>query len=237
MSSRRKVNRKKKVRRQRRGSIISVAQSTHIPRNVGGTGSWPSEMMLNLVSTLTFNPAGAVPFSVIDFRLNSIWQPFVGGATGTASGYAGASNIYSNYHVERVTISFTVAANETANSCSFGFVLNDTQPSTLINTYAKAFTALGSRMCFLRSTIGDTAGTSLFRSRSKAINAGDIVGNPLAYFGGLDFSGSMGANPNQAVWGSFVLMSESASLNITAGVITTIRICQRTRLYGVLPLS
>jgi len=211
--------------------------STRIPGSSIIRGPFPQSELVKYFYTITENPAGAFSFQAVDFRANSVWQPMVGGATGTLSGYTGSAARYASSRVESIKFRFRVANNETANSLGFGMIGNDTQPTTIITTYQQALTALGSSRCFVRDTVGYTSGMSIYRSRWFKTSPAQIVGDPLMVFGDRDFSAPFGSNPNQIAWLGFIVLSESGSINITAGCYVTIEIELVTRNFGPLLLS
>lgn len=237
----RRPRRRRQKRNQRKApkaSINMLANMTHVPRSVGMNGPFPQDDIVNIRYFERILVAGAVSFIVVDFRINSSWQPRSGGPTGTSSGYIGSIARYASNRVEAFLLSIRVAANEPSISCSFGVVFNDTQPSTAITTYQQALTAITGTSSYFRGTVGQTTGLSIFRSRgSVRIDPGSIVGNPLMYFSDRDFAAATGANPNQSVWGSFILLSDTPAQNLTNGVFLDWDSELRTRFFSPLPLA
>jgi len=235
---------RKPVRNKGRGSqqltqanLVAKLNTTRVPGATLIRGPYPQSETVKCTYTFTQNPAGAVTFEVIDLRANSIWQPLVGGATATVSGYTGSAARYASYRVEATRFRYRVANNEAANSLTFGMIGNDTQPSTIVTTYQQAFTALGSSRSFSRDTVGYTAGLSIFRSVWFKTSPGQLVGDPMMVYSDRDFSASFGANPNQVAWLGFIVMSESAGVNITAGCYVTFEVEYVTRNFGPLLLA
>jgi hypothetical protein len=189
---------------------------------------------------------GASSFIVVDFRINSVWQSLVGGPTGVMSGYNCSAFSYASYRVEGFKLNIKVVSNEPGIGMSFGVVFNDTQPSTKISTYQQALTTLASTATYFRATVGSTAGMSRYISKTENVSPAHVVGNPLMYYSDRDFSGSLGTpliavpipgtNPNQAVWASFILLSESSATNLTNGCFLDWDAEYHTRTYGPLPL-
>lgn len=217
--------------------IVSVLNSVKSPGISVVHGPFPQFELIKYFYTFTENPAGAFTFQALDFRANSVWQPLVGGATGTLSGYSGSAARYASSRVESLRFRFRVANNEAANSISFGVIGNDTQPSTVITTYQQALTAIGSSRSFVRDTVGFTSGMSIYRSQWFRTTPGSLVGDPMMVLSDRDFSAPFGANPNQIAWLGFVVLSESAGVNITAGCYVTMEIEYRARNFGPLLLA
>jgi hypothetical protein len=210
--------------------------ATHVPR-IGMKGPFPQDDVVRCRYFERFLVAGAFPFLVVDFRLNSVWQPRFGGPTGVTAGYPGSVARYASNRVENYKLSIRVASNEPGISVSFAVVFNDSQLSTLITTYQQALTASVSTASMFRSVVGETTGQSVYRSKTISVNPGAIVGNPLMYFSDRDFSAASGALPNQAVWGAFILLSETASINLANGAFLDWDCELRTRFFSPLPLS
>jgi hypothetical protein len=176
------------------------------------------------------------PFIVREYRINSVYQPIVSGPTATASGYNGSVARYNSYRVEHYALNIRVASNENF-SMSFGVIFNDTQPSTLITTYQQALTAITSSGSTIRGMVGNSAGNSKYESSTIKLTPGSVVGNPLSYFSDLDYTGSTGFNPAQAVWAAFILVSDGVLMNLTNGVFLDWDSSMTTRFYSPLPLA
>lgn len=235
----RRARRRRGTRRGKKGGrergLVSVMNASHVPRSLGKTGPFPQEEMINYRFYERLAVQGSASFVVVDYRVNSVWQPR--SATGTSSGYVGSSARYASYRVENFKLTINVAADESTLNVAFGVIFNDTQPSTIITTYQQAETAITSPMSYFRGTVGIVSGMSIYRSPGLSINPGAIVGNPLMYFSDRDFASPFGSNPNQAVWCSFIAISSGSSSNLTAGITLTWDSEMRTRNFGPLILS
>ncbi len=229
--------RKTRANKMKEQALINIMNASHVPRSAGLSGPYPQSDSVNCRFFNRITVSGAANFLVVDFRINSVWQPQVGGVTGTVSGYAGSAARYASYRVEWFKMSIRVVCAEAANAVSFAMVLNDTQPSTVITTYQQALTAFGSSASYFRNTVGQISGQPVYRSPQLSISPGSVVGNPLMYFSDRDFASPTGSNPNQAAWASFVALSDATGVNLTSGVILDVDIEYRTIFFGPLPLA
>ncbi len=217
-------------------ALMTLANLSSVPRETNFRNPFP---MFEMVPCRFFDRLvvqGAVSFIVLDFRINSVWQPVLGGATGVVSGYAGAAARYESYRVERYKFSIRVNANENF-ACSFAVIFSDRQQSTVISTYQQALTAVTSGGHTLSDMVGTTAGSSKYDSRVFTVYPGHVVGNPLMYVADRDFSSSTGANPSQSVWGAFILVSDTSAQNLTNGVFLDWNAEIYTRFFSVLSLA
>ncbi len=217
-------------------ALMNLANVSSIPTERGMRGPFP---MFELVPCRFYDRLvvqGAASFLVVDFRLNSVWQPVVGGATGVVSGYVGASARYESYRVERYKYSIRVNSNENF-AVSFAVIFSDRQQSTVISTYQQALTAITSSYTSISEMVGTTAGYSIYRSPTITVYPGHVTGNPLMYMADRDFSSSTGASPGQSVWGAFVVASDTSAQNLINGVFLDWNAEILTRFFSVLALS
>jgi len=227
-------------------ALINIVNVSRVPAFSLMKGPFPQDQLVNMHYFSKKVVQGAVSFITIDLRINSIWQPEVGGPTGVLSGYNGSAFRYASYRVENFKLCIRVVSNEPNIGMSFAVIFNDTQPSTTISTYQQALTASVSSASLIRGSVGETTGMSRFVSPTVSIPPSSVVGNPLMYYSDRDFSGSLGTplvaapvagtNPNQAVWGTFILLAESSATNLTNGCFLDWDAEYVTRTYGPLPL-
>jgi len=186
--------------------------------------------------------AGAASFVVRDYRMNSVWQPVVGGATGTLSAYNSSAFRYAIYRALRYALKIQVTCNESFG-VSCGVVFSDTQPSTVITTYALALKSLMSSNTGLRGTLGYSTGPGKFVSKLVKTYIADVVGDPLNYYASDNYVATLGTpliavpvagtNPAQTVWASFVVVSDGPGQNLTNGVFLDWQALVNTLNYSV----
>jgi len=185
---------------------------------------------------------GASPFLVREYTLNDVWQPFAGGLTGSMSGYNSSAFRYALFKVISSIIKVMLTSNENFGM-SFYFIVSDTQPSTLITTYALALKyGLSSNIAFT-GTVGYSTGGSRFVSKPHKVMIADVVANSLAYYGDNTYGGSLGTpliavpvvgvSPNQKIWGALVLVSDVVGQNLTNGAFCDVQLRARTLNYSV----
>lgn len=240
-------NRNRNGSKQRQNALISLANASRVQANSLMRGPFSQDEIVRFHHFSKVLMAGATSFIIHEFRVNSVWQPEIGGPTGILSGYNGSAFRYASYRVENIKHKIRVVSNEPNIGMSFGVIFNDTQPSTLISTYQQALTATVGTAAYHRGSVGETTGTSRYVSPTISIHPANIVGNPLMYYSDRDFSGSLGTpliavpiagtNPNQAVWGAFILLAETSTTPLTNGVFLDWDSELNTRVYGPLPLS
>jgi len=226
-----------KRKMNREDKIAHHLMMIRIPKSLGLGGPFSPDEVVRCRYFERIQAAAASPFFVIDFRMNSVWQPRVGGATGTASGYLGSVARYASSRVFDTGLTIRVASNEPNISVSFAIVYSDIQPSTVITTYQQALTAFTSTFSYCRGTVGETTGMSIYKSARVKMSPGQVVGDLSMVFDDRDFAAQAGANPNQAVWVSFIAVSESAAINLTNGVFLDYDVELRTLFFSVLPLA
>jgi len=228
--------------------LVSLANSSRIPSSAGISGPFSQDEIIKFRYNDRIQVFSAAnPFAVVDFKMNSVWQPRNAGPTGTCSGFNGTAFRYANYRVENFKFRIRVNSNEPNITVGFGVVLNDTQPSTTITSFATALQVLGSPGVYHRSIVGETSGMSRYISPTASVSPAHVVGNPLMYYSDRDFVGTFGtplitvpiagSSPNQAVWASFVLYSDNVGTALTNGVFLDWDAEFVTRAFSVLPLS
>lgn len=229
-------------------TIVSAANSSRIPGSRGMRGPFPQSEIVSFRYTdrIQINSV-ANSYAVVDFRMNSVWQPRFGGPTGTSSGYVGSAFRYLNYRVENFKFRIRTNSNEPNISLSFGMILNDSQISILLTSFQTALTLLGSPGTYAKGTIGETTGMSRYVSPTFSVSPAKIVGNPLMYYSDRDYTGTLGTpliavpingtNPNQISWGGFVVVSETPAIPITNGLFADFDFEMTTRLFSVNPLA
>ncbi len=214
-------------------ALIQKLNSARLPKYLGMRGPFPTDELVHIKYKENIVMQGASPFVVVDYRLNSAYQTRVGGATGTNAGFAGSIARYLSYRVENVKIRFDVIANDSGTPATFGFLCNDTQVSTVLTTWANAQQALSNTGAYAVGSVGEIGGLSVYRSPTFDIPPSSIVGNPLLYYSDRDYTGTSTSNPNQAVWGSMIVVSDASSVNLTNGVVVNMNIELITRFFSL----
>jgi len=139
--------------------------------------------------------------------------------------------IYNFYVVTHVKVRFEVSANEPALPVFFGYIFRDTQPSTIITTFPLARDALEVAPTTGMFLIGETTGSSVFRSKWYKIRPDEVIGNPLSYYGNYNYSAAVGSNPAQLIWGTFILTSYQNATLLTNGAFLNLNLVMTTKFY------
>jgi hypothetical protein len=219
-------------RRKLKGNRNPGTVTSAVPRNLRGNFPFPESRIVKLNAKFVFSMQGASPFSVHDFRLNSLYQfDVVGGTTNDFSGTTQLAAIYDSYHVQSCRVSFTLSGNETGLPMLFGITFKDDQPSTSITTLAHAQNSLEVAPTTGTFMVGQTTGMEIYRSKTYRITCGSIVGNKLSYNSDLSYTAAFGTNPAQACWMSPVAYGVAG--NITNGLICLLNVELTVKVYSI----
>jgi hypothetical protein len=199
-----------------------------------GTFPFPTSQIVSLRAIFNFTQNTGVTFSCNDYRINSLYQFDIVGATSTDfSGTTQLAAIYESYHVERISVKFELNSIDAAQPIGYGLVFKDTQPSTLITTRAHAINSLEVTPTTGPHVVGVATGMSVFRSRVYTIDIGRVLGNPISYQSDIDYTSSFGAfNPAQALWMGGVAYSVGGVAS-TSGVEVMLTVDLRVRVYSI----
>jgi len=175
---------------------------------------------------------GASPFVLRRWRVNSAFDPdpLLGG--GTLAGFPEIAAIYQVYRVEHFRVRFEIAANEPSVPVNFSLIFRDSDPGLTIATYADAQNASEVSPTTGPNIIGQTTGSSVFRSSWYKIQPSSILGNPMAYYADNDYSAAVTTNPASLVYMAFILMSTGAGVNLTNGAEVTMFMEFTVRFFG-----
>lgn len=216
-----------RVRRNRPrpfNQLIADSDSVHIPRYLHPNSPTPMSVTrkMTFIEPSLVIQAPLASFVVREWRINDIFDPdpTVGG--GTVAGYTHYSTAFNRYRVFKHETFFSVASNEPGISVAFGLIYRDARPSSLITSYATALDALEIGPSTGVNVVGQTGGSSVFRSRKLKVHPGAIIGDPLEYMSDVGFGGTTGSSPPQSVWMAFVVVSPSPLTNLTNGVLLSI---------------
>lgn len=230
-------NNKKRYQRinaqQRQDQYYDSLNISKIPRNLGGNAPFPAFQKRKLTYTYpSLVVAGATPFLIREFRINSVFDPDPLASTGVPAGYAAMAMIYGQYRVEHFSVRLEVSSNEPALSQVVGLTFKDEQPSTVILTYRDAQDTLEVAPSTQPQILGQTGGTSVWRSPWYHIHPGTITGNQLGYMADNDYSAVTGANPAQIVWLAFIAYGPTSGGTLPNGCIVNLFMEFTTRFYG-----
>lgn len=211
-----------------------ILNNAKIPRNLGGNSPFPAYMIRKLTYMFpSMVMSGATPFLLREFRVNSAFDPDPLVSTGVVAGFASLATIYGQYRVENFRVRLEVSSNEPALSQVVGLVFKDEQPSTVITTYRDAQDALEVAPSTGPQILGQTGGTSVWRSPWYKIKPGTISGNQLEYMSDNAFSALSNANPSQIVWMALLSIGPTSGGTLPNGVIVNLFMEFTTRFYGL----
>jgi len=177
----------------------------------------------------------AASFAVADFRINVPRQPVVGGPIGPCAGWTSFSASYLGAIVQTFKVKLTVEANEPGLSLSAYLIFSDTQPSTLITTYALALTNTHSINTFAHCSVSQTTGMSRAVNKMVIVKPGQILGNPMNYHAESDYVQEQAVNPPSIIWCSVVVVSPVATTFIPNGIIFDFDATFVSKAFGLLP--
>jgi hypothetical protein len=203
--------------------------SPFIPNNLRHNSPFPMSMQRKLQFNWNGYLMGSSPFILKEFRANSAFSP---DGVGTPSGFNELAAIYNFYKVLKLNFYYRVVGNETGVPVQFGVIIRDVQPSTVITTYTQALNALEVSPSTRIDVVGQTNGMSRFESIEYKIDLGSVIGNRLEYLADVDYKGLTSANPVQALWIDFVLVSSNTAINLTNGAFVEIFLSLSTIFYS-----
>lgn len=193
---------------------------------------------LNRTVKLVFNSSvllqGASPFVLYELRANGAFSP---DNIGTPAGFNEWSAMYSLYLVSHVRFRYEFVSNEPAIPVRLGVILRDIQPSTIINTFAKAVNALGVSPTLGFKTVGETSGMGVYRSPWFKFRPADVLAFPVSYNGNANYGSVNTANPTAVIWITFIALSMLAATNLTNGLFLTVFVEFTTKFYSNLVLE
>lgn len=223
----------RRPRRNRRAvnehQSVDAIMRTRIPRNLMRSSPVPPFRKVKLIFKSTSVIQGAAPFVVSEIRINGAFSP---DTVGTPSGFNEWATMYTLYQVMHVRLKFSVAANEPAVPVNFAFIFRDIQPSTIINTFAKATNAVEVAPTTGPKIVGETTGMSIYNSPWYDIDPAAIIGNAFSYYGNAAYGAAVTANPTALVWAAFILTSFQAATNLTNGAFLSLYVELSTRFYS-----
>lgn len=215
--------------------LVTTLSSVHLPRTQMRLNPFPVEMVVRSTYASTIELfSGVNAYAVKDLVVNDVRQPDRA-VSEDANGYAWYSQVYRAFRVTHCAVFFDIA-NVDASPINVAFVFNDTQPSTLITTWASARQVAGSGITTGGSLVGGITGNSLSRNHRMKIALGDVVGGMIPYLSNTSYAGSDAASPTQSIWGSFIAWSYDGATAIPDGVAVNANFIFTTRYYSMRPI-
>jgi len=239
------IQKKKRTRKRVDHQVLEREMIARIPRGLAHrfSGKPCDQEYFGFADSLVMS--GASPFLVRDYRMNSGWQPVPGGLTGTMSMYTSSAIKYAIYRCLTYFLGIAVSNNELFRVGGY-VIFSDTQPSTLITSYALAVQYAKAAYACLQFSLGYATGQGRFDTLRRPIKQpiAEVVGNPLDYYASDNYAGTLGrpliavpvagTNPAQTVWASLVVYSDGPGMNLTNGVFLDWESYTRTFLYSLL---
>jgi hypothetical protein len=208
---------------------VDNIMSIRVPRNLMASAPIPPFQVRKLNFQYNAVVQAAAPFVLVEFRMNGAFSP---DAVGTPAGFNEYAALYTLYQVTHFRFRYSVASNEPAVPVNFSWIFRDIQPSTIINTYAKAINAMEVAPTTGPNIVGETTGQSVYRSGWHKLMPAAVIGNAFSYFGNAAYGAATTANPTALVWADFVATSFSAGTNLTNGCFLSVYLELTTRFYS-----
>jgi len=185
---------------------------------------FPSKKNIKVITTSDGSAqAVAAGFVVIECRMADPTNAGFGGGTGAFTVATAGILDMSAYALARVkssTIEVSGSSNETAAIVAANLIFSDTQPSTVITTYALAKAAQVGYMHTPIRKIAVLTGNSAFRFPPITVSARNVIGD-LMPTTDRDFVTQVNPShsaPVQEWWCALIATSVSAATNLTNGL-------------------
>lgn len=220
--------------RQSRQQTLGQLSSAIVPR--GGLPSpYPSTWVSKNTITIPLELfSGVNAWATVDFRSNDVRDPFAGGVA--ANGYSFFSQVYRLFRVTHVEVHFRAVNLETVTPINFYLMFNDTQPSTLITSWAAAIGYSSQGFSSGPMIVGGSNGNNMSQVRTYKVANGDILGNSLNFYAAANYAGTDVAAPTQLLWGAFVAYAYDASVTFADGLAVNVDIIFTTEYSSMRPI-
>jgi len=194
------------------GTAATLERLIHekIPASLMSNAPFPSDTDRKLSFRFVGPLTAVAQFQIKEFRINGAFQP--DGAS-SPSGFAQLAAIYGEYKVTNFRCRYNVAANEPGVPVFFGLIFRDVQPSTTLTTWTLVKDALEIAPTTGPQLVGETTGTSIYKSPWYKVHPSAIQGNPLEYMGSTLFGAAVTSNPSDLLWVAFLCQSHSSGTN------------------------
>jgi len=234
-------NNNKKLKKQRkRKAIVKPKNNNHLLR--GLDHPFPQEKMIVVITTSDgAAQAAAAPFAVIEARLaDPTNSGFSGGSGAFVVATAGILDMaaYALARVKTATVMVSGTSNDPGAVCAISLIFSDTQPSTVITTFALAKAAQIGYLSTPVRKIAVSTGNSAFQIPPITLTARQVIGDIMPY-SDRDFVTTVNpahSAPVQEWWTACVVTSVNAATNLTNGLDLSITVTSRveaaSRLIG-----
>lgn len=201
---------------------------------------FPASRLLNLMVKTDGPLQAAAPFLVVESRLMSLaGQGFLGGTgtlTTSITGLIDAS-AYALGRALNFKFEASIVSAEGVQIDAITLILSDTQPSTVITSYALAQSATINYLHTKTRKLGIVSGNPVFQMNNLKTSPRQIVKDNIIA-DDRDFVCTLfpaAANAAQELWAAFILTSTTAATNLTTGVDITVTIQTRYKAFSRLP--
>lgn len=199
---------------------------------------FPDKRMIKVVTTSDGSiQAAAAGFAVIEFRLADPTNAGVSGGTGaftTATAGIADMSAYALARVRSAKIEYSGASLETGALVSTNMIFSDTQPSTVITTYALAKAAMIGYRHTPIIKVAVSTGNSAFEYPPVTVTARQIIGDVMPTTD-RDFVTTVNpahVAPSQEWWGAVIVTAVSSGTNLTNGLDVNITITQTVEAFS-----
>lgn len=247
MSNRANNNRNKRRRRKKQpggqqsralGNYqqqLNTLSTARLPRAYMRLSPYPPEMQVRCTYESSVELfSGSISWATREFAVNDVRNPDPGSGE-TAYGYDFWSQVYRLFRVTKVEVSYVIV-NTDRSAGSAAFILNDTQPSTLVTTYAAARKITTTGFTTGPRQVGIDAGNSMSPRLTYKCQLGNVVGNSLTYMANSSYGGSDTASPTQTIWGAFVGYVYDGATPFPDGLSVQATFILSTRFYSMRPV-
>ncbi len=181
--------------------------------------------------------AAAAGFAVVEFRLADPTNAGCSGGTGSfTTATAGIADMaaYALARVKSARIELTGSSLETGAVISYNIIFADTQPSTVITTYALAKAASVGYYHTPINKVAVISGNSKFTIPPFVVKPEDVIGDimPTTDRDFVTVVNPSHTAPSQEWWGAILVMSVGSGTNLTNGMDVSLTITQTVEAFS-----
>ncbi len=200
--------------------------------------TYPVSKMIKVTTTTDGSAqAAAAGFCVLEARLGDPTDAgFSGGTGGLSTATTGIADMaaYALARVRSAIIEISGASLETGAVVGVNLIFSDTQPSTVITTYALAKAAALTYLHTPLKKVAVSTGNSAFKYAPVRVTAREVIGDIMPETD-RDFVTVVNPShtaPNQEWWTALIVTSVSSGTNLTNGLDLNLTVTQNVEAFS-----
>jgi len=212
--------------------------SDKIPKNLRGSDINPPHLTrtFNFLNPVTTVSAPTASFRVKSYRINTLWDPDPDILTSGLAGFRTWMEFYEFYRVNKVTITWEPANNETF-TFFVGYTLSNTPQDTFIVTRQEAVDALENGYTTKAQTLQNRNGGPSVCKLTRTVKLSALFGDKTVYYGDTNYIGVGLSDPVDLIFVNLIVIAPTNTTFLLNGAVGVLELRVTAKMFTTKTLS